>query len=346
MSLPSDIYVHIFTLANFRLSDIINLTMVSKNLRQISLLEDNWHIIFDTKKVLYNFIRKVFQSGFSISYPFNKIQKIRTGHTKLLPIKIHQQADIIKFYEHFADYQYLYLSGRGPVNVCDKDSLGELRGSDISLCSIILIGPSGYPFIEPLSEKNMVNYSITEIIVRNCRVECQHILKYFPSLEKLEAGSFRKVEYLKQSRLKHLACYQYTGIYTFTSNLPDTIESLIMPAGQSMLSDRLNKFQYLTYLKVRLMYVKLSTELRMHTVHFIMSHPDQTDIQLDLPNVENIIFSHDWTECHIENLYLTSNAVSCQIIDIKISNLFTVLPKCSGVIMKDKSNYDSDIFIE
>jgi hypothetical protein len=119
-----------------------------------------------------------------------------------------------------------------------------------------------------------------------------------------------------------------------------------MLAYQSMsLFDRLNKFQYLAYLKVKLVRVELSTELRVHTVHFVMPHSDQDDIRLDLPNVENIILSRDWPKCHIENLYLTSNAVSCQIVDIKISNLFTILPKCSGVIMKDKNNYDSNIFI-
>ena len=57
--LPSEIRTYIFTLTKLRLRDIINLTMVSKKLRQMALSEENWYIISDTQQLLYNFIRVV-----------------------------------------------------------------------------------------------------------------------------------------------------------------------------------------------------------------------------------------------------------------------------------------------
>jgi hypothetical protein len=75
MNLPIDIYKHLFTLKKFRLRHIINFTMVSEQLREISLSEENWFIIMDTKKILYDFVRKIFQSDY-ISYPFRKIRQM------------------------------------------------------------------------------------------------------------------------------------------------------------------------------------------------------------------------------------------------------------------------------
>jgi hypothetical protein len=58
MNLPSDVYTYIFTLAELTLSDIIKLMTVSKQFQRILLLEENWHVISDTHKILYNFVRK------------------------------------------------------------------------------------------------------------------------------------------------------------------------------------------------------------------------------------------------------------------------------------------------
>jgi hypothetical protein len=107
--MPAEIYILIFQWAALRLRDIINLMTVSKHLYRISLLPDNWLIISDTKKILYDFVRRIFKSG--SLYPINKIQMMCTiDYSDLLPIMITKQEEFTQFYQHFTNYHYLYLT--------------------------------------------------------------------------------------------------------------------------------------------------------------------------------------------------------------------------------------------
>jgi hypothetical protein len=353
MSLPTDIYMHIFTLTHFRLSDMINLTMVSKNLRQISLLETYWYIIRDTKKVLYNFIRKILQSNVSVSvsasvsYPFSKIRQMHStdfldkfnldifGHDGL-DIMINRQTDMINFYKYFTDYQYLHVYRNGCRTLCDFTTLTTLRGINIF---------SGVLSSANLFHQIPTKHTITEILAPNSMFDC-NILLYCPLIEKLEVGCLVDPQYLKRSRLRYLRHVYSTDMDLIISNLPDTIESLVMQTNHSLatLIDRLAEFKYLTYMKFNLVDHEFSTSLNIDTLHFIFS--DSGNIRLDLPNVKNIIISNDTISRHIENLYLTSqNALTCQIDCTNIDNLITVLPNCLDVSNSEsKIDYDPNIF--
>jgi hypothetical protein len=123
ISLPLDVYQYLPTVGQFRLRDIIKLTSISKDLRKISLLEENWYIITDTKKILYDFIHQIFLSASNISasnisasnisYPFSKIRRMDNiccdnilnfngiNRPHLLPVIFDKCSDFHKFYECF-----------------------------------------------------------------------------------------------------------------------------------------------------------------------------------------------------------------------------------------------------
>jgi hypothetical protein len=348
-SLLTDIYAHIFTLSHFRLSDIINLSVVSNNLRQLSLRENNWYIICDTKKILYNFIRKIFRSGSNISYPFGKIKYMRStnyrdrfnydglDYPELLEIMIGSQADIIKFYEYFTDYEYLYVYGNNHVNLFDRKIA---RGVNMNIYR------SGDPSIH---KKIASKHAITEIYAPVYTIECID-LSYYPLLERLEANNYGNPHFLKQTRLKYLRHNDNANINMIIPNLPDTIESLIMFTMESVAPylDYLSTFKYLNYLKTNLVCNELSTTLNVYTIHFIIPASSKSDIRLDLPNIKNIIISGGSCTYNVQKLYLTSqNAITCLIVNIKIKNLITVLPNCSNIVISNDvicGDYDSDIF--
>jgi hypothetical protein len=58
-----------------RLRQLIRLTVISKQINCILLLEENWYIVMDTKRMLYNFIRRIFKVS-SVKCPKHTITEI------------------------------------------------------------------------------------------------------------------------------------------------------------------------------------------------------------------------------------------------------------------------------
>jgi hypothetical protein len=336
LSLPLDIYRYLFTCAKFRLRNIISLTMVSKKLRTISLEEENWYIISDTEKVLYDFTHHIMHSTSNISYPFNQIQQMRSiddldSPDKILNIPITNQDNLIKFYKCFPYYQVFHMD-----NIClEFDSRCQESLEDIHILSLSF----SYLAIKYLSLNYLMNkYMITEIIMLHNCIDCKILVKHYSQIEKLEILDLENVEHLKKTHLKYLCVRGYVNADYIMTNLPDTIESLIILNGyhlSSSVSNQLNKFQYLHYIKFGLACSEFLTTAKINTVHFITQH--HLDVNIDVPNVKNIIVTHDCTSFERpRSLCITSqNAVTCQIMYMGSIPLSSTLPNCPEVITLD-----------
>jgi hypothetical protein len=343
--LPLDIYRHILSLIQLRLRDIINLSMVSKSLRTLALLEENWYIIMDTKKILYDFVRKIFQSDSGIAYPFFKIRQMHSTNYRdifhfdgldypdLLRIIPRNQVDLMKFYEYFADYQHSYVNEELSYDSFSpfKKSIHAISGQHI----YFILGQTA-------------GYNVTEIFIPDNHFDCV-VLPYCPQIEKLEVLDIINGEHLKQSKLKYLRINDGTLITTI---LPDAIESLVVMNSRhkSLIFDQLKDLPHLNYLKINLPFAELTTTLNINTIHFIISCKDQTNITLDIPNVKNIILTHDRIICQIKKLHVTAHkAVTCCLVNIYVHDLSLVLPNCPKIITHDDDdraiiNYDDNVF--
>ena len=200
-SLSSDTTTCIFQF--LRLRDIIILTIVSKQLRQIALSKKYWYVISDTRKILYDFVRKILQSGIpeshisnisnisNVLYPFNKIRKMNSiddchelCSPELLKIFPHSSQDCAKFYEYFANYQYLYVCEKNHVNI-NKSFKG------IYVCQTHLYRKY-YVLKTMLPQIN----TITEFIAPGHHFDCQTIIEWYPCIEKLNVANITAVELL------------------------------------------------------------------------------------------------------------------------------------------------------
>jgi hypothetical protein len=222
-SLPLDIYTYLFTIWRFHLRNLINLSSVSKNLRKISLSEENWYIISDTQKILSNFIRRIFQS--EVSYPVNKILRMHTSCRDVFNI-LHfipkNDETLIKFYKHFSNYQFLCMNGI--LNVTSFCNRSDITGVYINC---LYLGIEVFRQC-PTLEKIMLTNNITEIIAPNNSIDCNDLIKCCPQIEKIDIYYIIHLDLLKQTRLKYLRinCSSYEEQYT--KYLPNTIETCII----------------------------------------------------------------------------------------------------------------------
>jgi hypothetical protein len=266
--LPSDVLQYLFTLASFQLVDIINLSMVSQQLRRISLSEENWYTISDAVGILTRFMRRIYQSN--ISYPVDKIQQmyqtdiIDWGSVPvLLEITFNNQTGFDTFYQHFPNYQYLYANERISIESFGKKSFKNIHMTTHDLGSVYF---DHRRFCDILTHRDMHCYvnAITEIIATEHMLDCEFLAKYCPQIEKLVIRDLYHVEQLKHVKLKYL-CVTYPQPYEWIKTLPDTIESLIMLCPVKMNKPfyqldalqyrndlRLNKFPHLKYLRMEL----------------------------------------------------------------------------------------------
>jgi hypothetical protein len=235
-SLPLDIYRYLFTVAKFRLLDIIKLSTVSKNLRLIAFSEENWYIISDMSGALINFINRIFRSD--ISYPINKIRQMHIiecqdashfnlHYPNLLSFTFSPKQEVlINFYEHFTNYQFLYIYNNMDTSLIYKKI-------NVPLCGIYICGLgiekeifSRYPLLKEIPKKN----NITEIFAPHSVIDCKLLVKYFPQIEKLEGHTIWYPEQLKQTKLKYLRIDNQDpqrAINNIIPHLPNTIESCV-----------------------------------------------------------------------------------------------------------------------
>jgi hypothetical protein len=351
-SLPLDLYKYLFALSRFRLHDILNLMTVSKNMYRVSLLEENWYIIMDTKKILYDFIRWIFKSESSkIAYPFSKIQQMHYAdyrdifqfdgldYTNPLLIIYNTEEDLITFYKYFPNYQYLYVNEINAGKTLDSITL---RG----IC--MMYSYFDNQILDENLSMNQRTHTITEIFASNVSTDCNFLIKNYSLLDKLDINYIENIEQLKQLRLKYLCIHEYTNTNSIIENLPETIESLIIMSGWGhdiSSFNQLNKLPHLTYLKIGLPFSELSTPLNLNTIYLHLSTNQIFDIKIDIPNIRNIIIDRHISR--IEKFHLTSeHAITCRLIGFFGFNLVLVLPKCPEVIYHTKNiiNFDHNIF--
>jgi hypothetical protein len=145
----------------------------------------------------------------------------------------------------------------------------------------------------------------------------------------------QNIHQLNQLKLKYLRINGYLEICDIIPNLPDTIESFIIMNGWSitpLLLNQLNTFPHLNYLKINLTCSIFETILHIDTIHFIIYRHSKPVHKIDIPNVKNIIIANKDVRCGIKKLCLTSvNAITCQLINIQISDLSVTLPNCPKI---------------
>jgi hypothetical protein len=362
-TLSSDILQYLFTSMKLRLRCIINLTMVSKKIRQISLLEENWYVISDSYKMLWIFVNKTLQwkSRFDVSYPLDKI-KMMISDTHYLNnpigiINLTQHRDVFNFNEinypetiiipprlicwrhfceFFSNYQYFFMSEN------DDRLWKSFRG----LCAPSM---STSAFNDKILHQKITNRcNITEIIASDCIFDCKILAKYLPGLEKLEARAMYNTQYLVRTKLQHLHIAGNNNVCGSIVYLPDTIKVLESNEWKnSSLFELIKKLRHLHYLKINLSLHEISTTQDINTVVFIIPNVNNDDIRIDIPNIRNIIIVPVYAKCRLRKLYLSSqNAITCQILNIDIDELLLNLPNCSEVIQHCRSiiRCNSDVY--
>ena len=133
-TLPAEIYNII--VQKLQLRQMISLIGVSHHIQKLTLMENNWYTISDTRKLLHKFINQVVDYK-SVSYPHYKIESMinNKGPISLpvdecenesminnkgpisLPVDECENEKFYDFYDYFHNYQYLhigiYFSGSG-----------------------------------------------------------------------------------------------------------------------------------------------------------------------------------------------------------------------------------------
>jgi hypothetical protein len=335
LSLTSDVWQYILAITKRRLRDIINLSLVSKNLHRIALLEENWYAISDTNKVLYNFIKHVLHSASKISYPIIKIRRMERLYNdnildcpELLRIFPMKRNDFIQFYACFRDYQYLYMDKAVDLTPSDVDTIFHNR----SLKGIFFLHCYYLSSIFALNlHTDIIRiYAMTEIFAPNVIINCKSLVTYCPQIEQLKAMEIYNTAYLKQTKLKYLQVARMTDSNGLIQYLPDTIETIIIIDRMhtpSSFFDFLIKFRHLNYLKMQLLFPKLSTTLCINTVHFILR--DRPSYTIDIPNIKHIIIDNSSLIYPNLKLHLASlNAITCQLKNNNVRDLRLDLPNC------------------
>jgi len=326
-----------------RLSVIINLSGVSQILRCWALREDNWCVLTDKENVLYAFIHNVISKSKSTSYPITKVQCMYgTGYSDIhnsvdylgpLPIIFHNPAASINFYECFVNYQCLHV-----------DNQSIFTATQIISSNSIYVSPS-LASISAFIGKSPVG-NVKEIYAPNHTIDFSDLIKCCGQIEKLQA--FRINNFftsLKTSNLVYLfiADEPYSDIMQY---LPDTLESLIF-LGQLKTQSfgYLGRLPCLNYLKIKMHQRELLTTLNIHTLHIhIVCYATHLRIELDC--IQNIIITHEQSKLPNGHLSISSlHALTCQIVDTKISHLvlnfpaFTKVTRLNGIEIKKYSKY-------
>jgi hypothetical protein len=361
VNLPLDIFNYLLAMKILRLRTIITLTAVSKKLREIALSEKNWYIILDTKKILYDFVRRILQFKSSAPYPVNKIQKMKSTdycdiyklpywiHSAPLDIFLNNRRESDNFYSSFTDYQYLYLGNQQGEYFFKKRAkiftgVCILHPNDIT--------DSYADFI--LDNLTDWNKNITEFIaVDTYDFDIEFCVLCHPQIEKINVGHIKRIQYLNQTQLKYLCITGPTKLDTICSELPDTIETLILPQCQyaPISLDQLNKFPHLNYLGINVPFAEFSTTLCINTMHLsVTTHSLMRLHNFCLPNIKNIIINFRQAFLFYDSgLHLTaSNATTCHILNIKKNNLVIASPNCADLIIQHYEpdfNYNPNVFI-
>jgi hypothetical protein len=333
--------IHTYIYSFLRLRDIIVLMMVSHKQRQISLSEHHWYIVSDTKRVLYNFIRKILRSKTDI--PINHIRQfndLSLDYPEALKIYVSDQLNLIKFYDCFANYQVLYA-----IEYLDIKPLRHRLFTSIHFGNI-----SRFQYDMDIAVfSNM--YTITEIIAPNYTCDCAFLINFYSQIEKLVCRIILNVEGLKKTRLRYLQLNHWVMTDKIIPYLPDTIESLIILQGihTPTLFDQLNKLPHLNYLKINLQVFQLSISLNINTIHLVMDRAETINAKIFVSRIRNIIVTHYHTLCHLKKLYLTSqDAITCQLINVIASSASIVLPSCPKIRIKNSKeselNFNPNVF--
>jgi hypothetical protein len=101
-------------------------------------------------------------------------------------------------------------------------------------------------------------------------------------------------------------------------------------------------------LKINLPFSDLETTLSIHIVHLVTAYDFSLCININMPNIQNIIITHNKITSATTNLLLKShNAITCQIVNIDAANLFLVLPNCHQPVIRNAvyaADSDSNVF--
>ena len=196
------------------------------------------------------------------------------------------------------------------------------------------------------------NKNITEIIAPDTHLNVEFCMTCHPQIEKIKVKNIWDVRCL--TRLKYLCITGPTKLDTICSELPDTIETLILPQCQyaPISLDQLNKFPHLNYLAIEVLLLEFSITLCINTIYLGITASESSFFRLYnfyLPNIKNVIVDFGQAEFYPPKLHLTaSNATTCHIMGVEKYNLSVVSPNCSEVIIrhyKPDQNYNSDVFI-
>jgi hypothetical protein len=207
--------------------------------------------------------------------PFNRIQRMQCVGNQLLPITTNTPEVITKFYDHFTDYQYhMYYDFDNVVFPCKT-----LRGIHITSPKINL-------FDQNLPRGEYV----TEIIASNITIDYDTLISCYPSIEKLEVHQITNFQYLPHIKYFHINGH-VTNTKEILDNLPDTIESLIIVNGGDMTTIHDYQFPHLFYLKINLSCHTFSTSLNINTIIFLIHCDPDTNVEINVPNVKNIIIT-------------------------------------------------------
>jgi hypothetical protein len=346
-SLLPDIYKYLFQCARFYLRDILKLMAVSKQLRQISLSEENWYTIIDMAHIMHAFIRHVTQHKImaDIPYPFHRIQRmhfINRHYILFFESAIFYEFCIMwpdhrdkraKFYECFPDYQYMY--------VCEKNDIEHFGLKSLKSLYINFSSPQNEILEQNLfHDKIIIEHTITRIDALGMTVDCNFLIKNYWKIELLAIDKIYNIEHLYNVKLRFLRINSSIKIDEIIRYLPSTLEMLILPSGQyttSLALEQLKMLPYLNALEINCPLSEVSLTLDIRYVHFIINFDGKTNIKINVPNVRNIIITFVNFTCPFQ-LQLTSlNAVSCQIIGADLSNLSLAIPNCINNIPNDKS---------
>jgi hypothetical protein len=263
-------------------------------------------------------------SSFKLCYQTPNPLFLLTNYPEFLDFIPRDQATLTQFYNCFANYQYLYADQK---IIAPDYAKRSYKGIHIQHQMFNFNNSKEHMWHDILQNC----HNVTEIFSPFGVLDCLFLVEYYPQIEILEVQSVSTVEQLKNMRLKFLRLNGQVNTEEIIQNLPDTIESLIILTGHhtSAIFDQLIKFPHLNYLKINLFFGTLSTSLNINTIHFILDTYDYI-IRIDIPNIKNIIITHNKFACQEKKLYLKSqNAITCRIYNMFQTLLSLKLPNCS-----------------
>jgi hypothetical protein len=246
--------------------------------------------LMDTQEVLYNFIRKIFQSRVYLSYPYHKIRQMRyidycdiDDDPELLPIISSHQENLIKFHVYFTDYQFFYINEEIDLEFCYKSIILHRRRpfqgiyfwshrdnrnksnllpdkiintlishqNSILKYTVISHQNSILKYTVISHQNSILKYTvITEIIAPYLLFDCNMIPIYYPQIKIMEIWKVQNIEQLKQTRLKRL---YINGPIDYMNDLIKNLPDTIeflAIQGIYMSSDQIDKFKHLKYLRI------------------------------------------------------------------------------------------------